>query len=226
MPRIARVCAINYPHHITQRGNNRETVFFDDEDRKFYLRILSKYSDEWDFEIWAYCLMTNHVHILAVPRKEESLAKGIGITNLVYTQYFNRRYDRSGRLWQNRFFSTIIEREPYLWAVARYIERNPVRVDIVKKAEDYHWSSAKAHVLRAKDNILSGDIWLKESEMNAYHNFLRKEDNQIDNFIRKITSTGRPLGREEFIKNIGRIMGRVIITKRVGRPKKSRMVKK
>ncbi|MDP3015719.1 MAG: transposase [Deltaproteobacteria bacterium] len=61
MPRIARVCAINYPHHITQRGNNRETVFFDDEDRKFYLRILSKYSDEWDFEIWAYCLMTNHV---------------------------------------------------------------------------------------------------------------------------------------------------------------------
>lgn len=226
MPRIARVCAINYPHHITQRGNNRETVFFDDEDRKFYLRILSKYSDEWDFEIWAYCLMTNHVHILAVPRKEESLAKGIGITNLVYTQYFNRRYDRSGRLWQNRFFSTIIEREPYLWAVARYIERNPVRVDIVKKAEDYHWSSAKAHVLRAKDNILSGDIWLKESEMNAYHNFLRKEDNQIDNFIRKITSTGRPLGREEFIKNIGRIIGRVIITKRVGRPKKSRMVKK
>jgi putative transposase len=226
MPRIARVCAINYPHHITQRGNNRETVFFDDEDRKFYLRILSKYSDEWDFEIWAYCLMTNHVHILAVPREEESLAKGIGITNLVYTQYFNRRYDRSGRLWQNRFFSTIIEREPYLWAVARYIERNPVRVDIVKKAEDYHWSSAKAHVLRAKDNILSGDIWLKESEMNAYHNFLRKEDNQIDNFIRKITSTGRPLGREEFIKNIGRIIGRVIITKRVGRPKKSRMVKK
>ncbi len=226
MPRIARVCAINYPHHITQRGNNRETVFFDDEDRKFYLRILSKYSDEWDFEIWAYCLMTNHVHILAVPRKEESLAKGIGITNLVYTQYFNRRYDRSGRLWQNRFFSTIIEREPYLWAVARYIERNPVRVDIVKKAEDYHWSSAKAHVLRAKDNILSGDIWLKESEMNAYHNFLRKEDNEIDNFIRKITSTGRPLGREEFIKNIGRIMGRVIFTKGVGRPKKSRGVKK
>jgi len=226
MPRIARVCAVNYPHHITQRGNNRETVFFDDEDRKFYLRILSKYSDEWDFEIWAYCLMTNHVHILAVPRKEESLAKGIGITNLVYTQYFNRRYDRSGRLWQNRFFSTIIEKDPYLWAVARYIERNPVRVDIVKKAEDYHWSSAKAHVLKVKDNILSGDSWLEESEKDAYHNFLRKEDNEVDNFIRKITSTGKPLGQEEFITNIERIIGRVILTKGVGRPKKSGMVKK
>ena len=226
MPRIARVCVINYPHHITQRGNNRETVFFDDDDRKFYLKILSKYRDEWDFEIWAYCLMTNHVHILAVPRKKESLAKGIGVTNLVYTQYFNRRYDRIGRLWQNRFFSTIIEKEPYLWAVARYIERNPVRVDIVKKAEDYHWSSAKAHVLKIKDNILSGDRWLQESEMNAYHIFCRKEDNEIDNCIRKITSTGRPLGREEFIKDVGKILDRVIFTKGVGRPKKSRVVKK
>jgi putative transposase len=223
MPRIARVCAINYPHHITQRGNNRETVFFDDEDRKFYLRILSKYSDEWDFEIWAYCLMTNHVHILAVPKKEESLAKGIGITNLVYTQYFNRRYDRSGRLWQNRFFSTIIEREPYLWAVARYIERNPVRVDMVKKAEDYHWSSAKAHVLRAKDNILLGKSWLEENEINAYLNFLRKDDSLIDSQIRKVTSTGRPLGHEEFIKNIGEMIGRGIFAKGVGRPKKNRM---
>lgn len=109
-----------------------------------------------------------------VPKKGDSLAKGIGVTNLVYTQYFNRRYDRSGRLWQNRFFSTIIEKESYLWAVARYIERNPVRVDIVQKAEDYRWSSAKAHVLKAKDNILSGDSWLEENEINAYHSFFEE----------------------------------------------------
>jgi len=224
MPRIARVCAINYPHHITQRGNNRETVFFDDEDRKFYLSILNKYRDEWDFEIWAYCLMTNHVHLLAVPRKEDSLAKGIGITNLVYTQYFNRRYNRSGRLWQNRFFSTIIEKEPYLWAVARYIEKNPVRADIVKKAEDYRWSSARAHILKVKDNTLLGKSWLEENEINAYLNFLRKDDSLIDSQIRKVTSTGRPLGHEEFIKNIGEMIGRGIFFKRVGRPKKGRMV--
>lgn len=115
MPRIARICAIGYPHHITQRGNNKEAVFFEDDDREFYLKTISKYTYKWAFEIWAYCLMSNHVHILAVPHKEESLARGIGGTNLVYTQYINRKYKRRGRLWQNRFFSTIIEKEPYLW---------------------------------------------------------------------------------------------------------------
>lgn len=221
MPRIPRVCGINYPHHITQRGNNRETVFFNDEDRRFYLRTLSKYSHEWHIEIWAYCLMTNHVHILAVPRKEESLAKGMGSTNLVYTQYINRRYDRSGRLWQNRFFSTVIEKEPYLWEVARYIERNPVRVNVVKKAEDYPWSSARAHVLEGKDGVLSGENWLGKNEFGAYRDFLRKEDKKVGDFIRKATSTGRPLGRGEFIKGIGEMIGRDIFSKGVGRPKKS-----
>ena len=134
MPRIARICAIGYPHHITQRGNNKETVFFEDEDRRFYLKTLNKYSHKWDLEIWVYCLMDNHVHILAVPQKYESLARGIGGTNLVYTQYINRKYKRSGRLWQNRFYSTIIEKESYLWAASRYIERNPVRAKLVKEA--------------------------------------------------------------------------------------------
>jgi putative transposase len=222
MPRIARICGINHPHHITQRGNNRETVFFDDEDRRFYLNTLSRYIDEWDIEIWAYCLMTNHVHILAVPRKEESLAKGMGSTNLVYTQYINRRYGRSGRLWQNRFFSTVIERESYLWAVARYIERNPVRANIVKKAEDYPWSSAKAHVVKAKDEVLSGESWLGENEFSAYRDSLRKEDKKLNDFIRKATSTGRPLGHGEFVKSIGKMIGRDIISKGVGRPNKSK----
>ncbi len=225
MPRIARVCGISYPHHITQRGNNREIVFFDDEDRRFYLKTLSRYRDKWDFEIWAYCLMTNHVHILVVPRKEESLARGMGSTNLVYTQHINRRYDRSGRLWQNRFFSTVIEREPYLWAVTRYIERNPIRANVVKKAEDYPWSSARAHVLDVKDGVLSGESWLGQDEFSAYRDFLRKEDKRVDDFIRKATSTGRPLGRGEFIKGIGKMIGRDIFSKGVGRPKRSHQKK-
>ena len=166
MPRIARVCAVNYPHHVTQRGNNREPVFFDDEDKAFYLKTLRGYSKKWGLDIWAYCLMTNHVHILAVPKQEESLARGIGGTNLVYTQYVNCKYKRSGRLWQNRFYSTIIEKEPYLWAVSRYIELNSVRAKLVKKAEDYKWSSAKAHLLGLSDAILSKS-WLDEKELKA-----------------------------------------------------------
>lgn len=221
MPRIARVCAVNYPHHITQRGNNRETVFFSDEDRRFYLRTLARYSDQWDFEVWAYCLMMNHVHILAVPRREDSLAKGIGSTNLVYTQYINHRYDRTGRLWQNRFFSSVIEREPYLWAVVRYMERNPVRARIVEKAEDYPWSSARAHVSKVRDVVLSDEKWLEEDQFNVYRDFLRKEDEKLDGFIRKATSTGKPLGRKEFAKHIGKMIGRDISSREVGRPKRS-----
>ena len=144
MPRIARVCAVNYPHHITQRENNREDVFFDDEDKAFYLKTLSDYSKKWGLDIWAYCLMTNHVHILVTPEQEESLARGIGGTNLVYTQYINRKYKRSGRLWQNRFYSTIIEKEPYSWAVIRYIERNPVKTGLVKKGKRLYRGKRKS----------------------------------------------------------------------------------
>ena len=144
MPRIARVIATEYPHHIKQRGNNRATVFFDDEDRQTYLKLLAGYSEKHHFQIWAYCLMNNHIHLLAVPETETSLARGIGLTNQVYTQYLNRKLKQSGRIWQNRFFSCVVENNQYLWAVARYIERNPLKVGLVEKAESYRWSSAKA----------------------------------------------------------------------------------
>ena len=157
-----------------------------------------------------------------VPRKDESLAKGIGGANLVYTQHINRRYNRSGRLWQNRFFSTIVEEGPYLWAVARYIERNPVRVNIVERAEDYPWSSAKAHVLRIRDAILSSEDWLEESEFNAYREFLTDEDRNKEDSIRKATSTGRPLGSDEFIEDLGKILEINIFSKKPGRPKKEK----
>lgn len=98
MPRIARVVAVGLPHHVTQRGNNREHIFLDDEDRSFYLWCLEKYSRKFGLEIWAYCLMGNHLHLLAIPRHEESLAKGVGRTNLVFTQYSNRKRQRSGRI--------------------------------------------------------------------------------------------------------------------------------
>ena len=222
MPRIARVCAINYSYHIAQRGNNRETVFFEDEDREFYLKTLVRYSHEWGLEIWAYCLMTNHVHILAVPQKEESLARGMGGINLVYTQYINRKYKRSGRLWQNRFYSSIVEKEVHLWAVSRYIERNPMRAKLVKRAEEYKWSSAEAHVTGNRDDILSGNGWLEEKELQAYSDFLREEEKEVEILIRKSTSTGRPLGSELFIKNLEKFLGRNLLPKKAGRHRKEK----
>jgi putative transposase len=219
MPRIARVCAIDFPHHITQRGNNRANVFFEDDDRKVYLETLLKYSQKCRFEIWSYCLMSNHVHILAVPKRGESLSRGIGGTNLVYTQYINRKYRRSGRLWQNRFFSTIIDEESYLWAVVRYIERNPVRAKLVDRAEDYHWSSSRAHIFGIEDRVLTGE-WLSEEERIAYKKFLQIEDRDIEGKLRTSTSTGRPFGGESFIKIIENILERRILPKKAGRHKK------
>lgn len=157
MPRIARAVATDYPHHITQRGNNRAQVFFDDEDRTFYLSTLQKYARQYKVDIWAYCLMTNHVHFVAVPREDFSLARGIGLTNLVYTQYLNRKFGNTGRVWQNRFFSCPVETDTYLWAVIRYVVNNPVKAGMTERAVEYRWSSAMAHISGHLDPIVASD---------------------------------------------------------------------
>ena len=180
MPRIARSVAVDYPHHITQRGNNRTTVSFDDEDHWFYINTLKRYSQKYKLEIWAYCLMGNHVHLLAVPREDTSLARGIGLTNMVYTQYLNRKHGNCGRVWQNRFFSCAVEKDTYLWSVARYIERNPVKAGMLEKAEEYRWSSARAHLLSRADQLLSGEQWITEAERNYYKAFFEEDSEEIE----------------------------------------------
>ncbi len=167
MPRIARSVAVGYPHHVMQRGNNRATVFFDDEDHLFDVNTLKRNSQKYKTEIWSYCLMGNHVHLLAVSREGTSSAKGICLTNVVYTQYLNRRLGNSGRVWQNRFFSCAVEKDTYLWSVARYIEKNPVKAGMLEKAEEYPWSAARAHLLSRDDSLLSGEEWLSEAEHNG-----------------------------------------------------------
>ena len=114
MPRIARIIAIDYPHHIVQRGNNRQQIFFDDQDYGFYRKLLKKYSSEGVLPINSYCLMNNHVHILATPRTLNSLAKMMQKLSLRYTQYVNKKYKRTGRLWESRFFSSIVDKDSYI----------------------------------------------------------------------------------------------------------------
>jgi len=220
MPRIARLTAPGYPHHITQRGNNRTQVFFDDDDRQEYLSLLSKYAQKYFLKIWAWCLMDNHVHLLAVPEVETSLARGIGLTNMLYTQYLNRKLRQSGRIWQNRFFSCVVENNTYLWAVARYIERNPLKVGLAEKAEDYRWSSAKAHLTGARDELLSQPDWLDVSMRSDYADFFRTEDNEQNNLIRKATRTGRLFGSEYFVERLESELNRRIRVKKTGRPHK------
>ena len=116
MPRVARIVVPGMPHHITQRGNNRQDVFFIDADRSLYLTLLKEQSRRFGLSIIAYCLMSNHVHLVAAPRRADSLAKAVGRTHWLYAQAINRMHGRSGHLWQNRFHSCALDGEHVLHA--------------------------------------------------------------------------------------------------------------
>lgn len=220
MPRIARAVAGGFPHHVIQRGNNKEKVFFDKEDRKRYLLLLKKYSDKWDSPILAYCLMSNHVHLLLRPDKEKSLYKMMQGVTLCYTQYINRTYKRTGRLWESRYHSCIVDKERYLWAVARYIEQNPLRAKMVKRVEEYPYSSARAHIIKAKDEVLGEELF-QEGQRKDYIEFIRVSiPEEETNSIRYRTRTGRPFGSEEFIKKMEKKLERKFMLLSPGRPKK------
>ncbi|MDI6729483.1 MAG: transposase [Thermodesulfovibrionales bacterium] len=219
MPRIARAVAVGFPHHIIQRGNNKEKVFFEEEDRQKYLELLKKYSDKWECPILAYCLMNNHVHLLVRPKREESLYKMMQGLTLCYTQYINRKYEKTGRLWESRYHSCIVDREHYLWAAARYIEQNPKRAKIVKKEEEYPYSSARAHVAGRRDDIL-GEKLFNDNQRKDYIAFIRESITEEEiKRLKYSTRTGRPFGREEFIKRMEKKLNKRFILQRPGRPK-------
>ena len=123
------------PHHVTQRGNRRANVFFEESDPRRYLLLLEDYARKYALEIWAYCLMTNHVHFVAVPTSAESLARSFRDSHQAYASWLNRRLGESGHLWQGRFYSTVLD-DAHLWAAVRYVERNPVRAALVAHAAD------------------------------------------------------------------------------------------
>ena len=220
MARIARVVAVGLPHHVTQRGNNRERVFFSDDDRRFYLWTLLKYRQQYGVEVWAYCLMKNHVHVLAVPKEEDSLARCFAGTNLVYTQYVNRQHGRSGRLWQNRFFSCPVDKDSYLLPVIRYIEANPVRVKQAAHAWDWPWSSARYHVLGEPDPVVNEPGWLKEKLGRDYRAYVQHRSEEQDAEVRCALSTGRPLGDAAFVARLESRTGRSLAPRKAGRPRK------
>lgn len=198
MPRIARIVVEGYPHHIIQRGNNRQTVFFDNEDRHLYLGLLKKYSRECGSKVHAYCLMDNHVHMLITPECSDSLARTMQKLSLRFTQHVNKKHKRTGRLWECRFHSSVVDREGYLWAVCRYIERNPVRAQIVNKPSQYEWSSANR--VRKVDFIES---ILDDTQRQAYIDYTNtQEDEEQNRIISKSTYSGRPIGSEKFINQI------------------------
>ncbi len=215
MPRIARVVAVDTPHHITQRGNNRQDVFFTDGDREFYLDGVRDHSDRYGLRIMAFWLMTNQVH-LAIPTREDSLASAGPHALLSFALH-----GRSGHLWQNRFYSCPLD-EGHYWAAARYVERNSVRAKMVRRAEAYAWSSAKAHV-DGKDphGILDLTNWPGPWRGESWRETLQSvEEDVLLAQLRRSTHKGRPLGTDSFLSRLESALGRRLRAAPVGRPKK------
>ena len=208
MPRMARVVCPDVPHHITQRGVRRFNVFHDHADRLRYLELLGRYAPRFGLSITAYCLMTNHVHMVAVPEHQDSIAKVFGYCHGVYSAEFNKKYGKSGHVWQARPFSCVLD-EPHTWAAIRYVERNPVRAGMVERAEDYAWSSARAHCGLSVDALLSPD-WREQFPMLDWGAWLNGIDAESEKRIRAGTYTGRPCGSDTFMKGVEAVVGRVL----------------
>ncbi len=222
MPRQARVVFPNIPHHIIQRGNRREDVFFSDNDRKQYLEWLKEYCKEHKVEILAYCLMTNHIHLIAVPTTQDGLQKVLKPLHMRYAQKINRERGWKGHFWQGRYFSSPLDGE-YLLFATRYIERNPIRVKKVRKAENYKWSSAKGHCGTAQDDILTTKMkWLNKYEgIDNWSQWLSiKEEKEKTDLIRRNTEKGIPTGSGRFIRRLEKLADRVLEYRPIGRPRK------
>ncbi len=221
MAKFARIVIPGCPHHIIKRGNRRQIVFFSDNDKKTYYELLKRETAKAGIAVWTYCLMDNHVHLIAVPEKENSLAKGIGSAARNYSLLINIRNDWEGHLWQHRFDSYPLG-ETHVYSAVRYIERNPVRAGIVERAEDYYWSSARSHVLKEKDGLLS-DFYLI-SEISDWTSYLREETSESDrNLFESHARTGRPLGNDEFIDRLEKMTGRSTKKERPGPKRRKNM---
>ena len=224
MPRAARVVIPGCWHHVTQRGNNRQDVFFVDDDRRVYLDLLGQQAERFGLAVQGYCLMSNHVHLIVRPRGEQTLAKAVGRTNWLYTQYVNRMHGRSGHLWQNRFYSCALDEE-HFWQALAYVERNPVRSKLVRRAWRYAWSSAAAHCGEADPSgLLDLSQWRKMLPRGGSWReaLVRPEDAEGVAQLRSWTSRGRPLGSDRFVAKLERALGRRLRPLPVGRPRKQR----
>ncbi|MCK5655461.1 MAG: transposase [Candidatus Aureabacteria bacterium] len=220
MARIARVVVHEFPHHIIQRGNRSQKVFFNESDYNEYLKLLNNYSHRFKVDILAYCLMPNHIHLIATPHKDGSLAQAIGETHRNYTRFINFRENWRGYLWQGRFLSYVLD-ERYLLTATRYILLNPVKAKIVKKPWDYKWSSTKHHMM-IDNNFLVKDSLLREL-IGDWKDFLNIATNNDDTKLLQLHErTGRPLGDNTFIEKMESMLKIKLKKKRAGRPKKKK----
>ena len=216
MPRAARFVVPGLPHHITQRGNHRERIFFRGDDHQQYLRVMAEECAANQVEIWAYCLMTNHVHLIAVPSSEKGFARAIGDAHRRYTYYVNARQGWTGHLFQSRFWSYVMD-DGHLIAAARYVECNPVKAGMVALPWAYPWSSALAN-LEARPDILVRRNVMPGLVEDWRGLILSALDERTERLVEEHSRSGLPLGSPEFVSRLELESGRSFGQKKRGRP--------
>ena len=227
MPRRARISMPGIPWHIIQRGNNRSVCFYADEDYRLYLDHLKELADKYGCAVHAYVLMTNHVHLLLTPEKENSAALLMKNLGQRYVQTINRTYRRSGTLWEGRFRSCLTQTEDYVLACYRYIELNPVRANMVNHPREYPWSSYRCNSEgKASDLIVPHDQYMQldredENRRAAYRGLFKAHVDDIDNQIRTATNGNYVLGNPRFQEQIAHALGRRVTKRKAGRPKEA-----
>jgi putative transposase len=220
MARIARIIVPDIPHHITQRGNRRQQTFFGDDDYREYIALMAQWCGKYQVDIWSWCLMPNHVHLIAVPKSEEGLARAIGEAHRRYTRMINERGGWKGHLWQERFASYPMD-EKHLLAAARYIEMNPVAAGLVENPGDYPWSSAQAHLSGERDGLTTIKPLL--SRVPEWSDFLTLATEEELDILKKHEKTGRPLGKDTFVATLEKRLKRVLRPQKRGPKSKTKV---
>ncbi len=223
MPRISRVVLPYHLHHITQRGVRSQEIFFSDEDRRLYLDLMRAQTQKHGVKVLCYCLMSNHVHLLAIPNSPESLARAIGEAHRRYTLHINQRTKTRGYLFQGRFASCPLDGDHAL-AAARYVLLNPVRAGLVQTAIEWQWSSAALHAgLCADDPLVKpNDLLGHCPDLRSWRQLLESDHEERHNRLREATRTGRPCGDEEFEQRAEHITQRALRRQPPGRPRREK----
>ena len=201
MARLPRIVLPGIPHHVTQRGNRRERVFFEDGDYALYLDLLAEASAQARVAIWGYCLMPNHVHIIATPSDEDGLRRTFRYVHRHYTGYINARMRVTGHLWQGRFSSVAMD-ETHLVGALRYVALNPVRARLVDRPEDWRWSSAAAHIAGEGNRFV--DVMPALDRVGNFAAFLGNEFDEALSYaaLRRAESVGRPVGSQAWLADM------------------------
>lgn len=228
MPRKPRMYLPGVPCHIIQRGNNREETFFSEQDYQFYLECLNDASRRYCVDIHAYVLMTNHVHILMTPHAKESISLVMQSIGRRYVQYINKKYRRTGTLWESRHKASLVEAEKYLMACSRYIEMNPVNANMVRHPSQYKWSSYMCNAHGEFNRLIcSHEIYsrLGLNEAGRQQAYASLFDELVDvNEVRVIRNAVRfsmPTGDNRFQQQIEQALKRKVGYAHRGRPRKA-----